>query len=298
MSKYVYKFTHNLLLEYFSSSFVLILYNSPLFIKFIKSGFIRYIDFRFLRFFQEIFFLCSEKSDKDIEIFVHKYFQKNIRKRFEEDLFYCLVRLVVKSAPESFQRQLIKYLKYNYLYNQAKYNYSGSRPSFKNNCNLFNNYVLIDELTFKYKINGFYSVNHLFVSDNYNMLYNLFFREKKEGKHKSFTIFRKYPGIGFIGLPFSKFINFKSNISLNVINKLNYFMSNHLLDFLFLRFLRLNILEKRGGSYFEAFYFYEFYLPTKHAVLFEFAVEGLKDFNYTQCEIYIPLHSNSPDKGI
>ena len=60
------------ILRYFSLYCLLIFYDSPIFIKFIKSGFIKYyVDFNFLLFFQEKFLMHSRRPDKKyIENFV------------------------------------------------------------------------------------------------------------------------------------------------------------------------------------------------------------------------------------
>ena len=114
-SRYTFNFIKDFILRYFSLSFLLILYDSPIFIKFIKSRFIKYVDFNCLLFFQELFLMHSRRPDKDIEIFVNLFFQSHIIKKNEKDLRCCLPKAVKELVPQSIRRPLILRLKECYL---------------------------------------------------------------------------------------------------------------------------------------------------------------------------------------
>jgi len=122
LHKYIYAFTQRHLLQCFSPSFLGILHTSPPFIKFMKSGFIKYIDFHFLLFFQANSFHYSTSSVDDIEAFVEGYFQKYSRKVFEEDLFKCLLTSINELVPQSLQGFLDSRL--TFFYKQIPSTYS------------------------------------------------------------------------------------------------------------------------------------------------------------------------------
>ena len=85
--KYLYYLTHTFLLKNFDIFFVGLLYKSPSFIRFIKSGFLIYLDYHFLVLF---YYSCSNfgrKAEKEIKSFVKLYFHFFLKKRFEKDLF-------------------------------------------------------------------------------------------------------------------------------------------------------------------------------------------------------------------
>ena len=115
LSRYTFNFIKDFILRYFSLSLLLILYDSPIFIKFIKSGFIKYVDFNFLLFFQEKILVHSRRPDKDIENFVNLFFQRHIRKKNEKDILCCLAKAVNELVPQSIRRPLILRLKECYL---------------------------------------------------------------------------------------------------------------------------------------------------------------------------------------
>jgi len=116
LSKYIYAFTQLQLLQGFSPSFLVILHTSPSFMKFVKSGFIKYIDFHFLLFFQSNSFHYSNDSFEEIETFVEEYFQRYSRKVFEEDLLKCLLKSVNELVPNSIQGFMDSRLRF--FYNQ------------------------------------------------------------------------------------------------------------------------------------------------------------------------------------
>nr|QWK44500.1 hypothetical protein [Desmarestia aculeata] len=112
--RYISTFTQEHLLQCFSPSFLAVLHTSPSFMKFIKSGFIKYIDFHFLLFFQYNSFHHSNDSFEDIEIFVEEYFQKYSRKVFEEDLLKCLIKSVNELVPIALQGFMDSRLRFFY----------------------------------------------------------------------------------------------------------------------------------------------------------------------------------------
>lgn len=116
LQEYTHAFIQRQLLQCFSSSFLAILHTSPSFMKFVKSGFIKYIDFHFLLYFQSNSFHYSNASFKAIELFVEEYFQRYSRKVFEEDLLKCLVKSVNEVVPKSLQGFMDSRLRF--FYNQ------------------------------------------------------------------------------------------------------------------------------------------------------------------------------------
>nr|QWK44305.1 hypothetical protein [Hedophyllum nigripes] len=117
LSKYIFGCTQKYILEYFSKSFLFTLQNSPNFLKFIKSGFFKYINYHFLLLFQNNCFFCFEDPHEEVEIFVEEYFQRYIQNFFERDLLICLVTCMHNTVPKSFDVYLNDRLKsiYNEL---------------------------------------------------------------------------------------------------------------------------------------------------------------------------------------
>nr|QWK44383.1 hypothetical protein [Arthrothamnus bifidus] len=117
LSQYVFGCTQKYILEYFSKSFLVILQNSPNFLKFIKSGFFKYINYHFLILFQNNCFFCFDEPHEEVEIFVEEYFQRYIQNFFERDLLMCLVTCIQSRVPKSFDVYLNNQLKsiYNEL---------------------------------------------------------------------------------------------------------------------------------------------------------------------------------------
>nr|QWK44344.1 hypothetical protein [Ecklonia arborea] len=114
LSKYIFGCIQKYILEYFSEFFLLIFYNSPTFLKFIKSGFFKYINYHFLLLFQNNFFFFNEEFHKGVEVFVEKYFKKYIQKFFEKDLLICLITCIYEIVPNSFEGYLNNRLKFIY----------------------------------------------------------------------------------------------------------------------------------------------------------------------------------------
>ena len=79
LSQYIFGCVQKYILEHFSESFLLDLYTSLNFLKFIKSGFFKYINLHFLFFFQNNRFFLSEDYHEGVEIFVEEYFQRYIK---------------------------------------------------------------------------------------------------------------------------------------------------------------------------------------------------------------------------
>nr|QWK44215.1 hypothetical protein [Akkesiphycus lubricus] len=101
ISLYTYAFTRRFLLNNFSPSCLAVLYTSPFLIKFIRSGFFKYIDFNFLSLFHDNCFFYPRGSGRDIEIFVEEYFKKYIKIKFEEDILACLIKSLYLFVPKS-----------------------------------------------------------------------------------------------------------------------------------------------------------------------------------------------------
>lgn len=99
--KYAQAFTERYLLQFFSPSLLAILQTSPSFVKFVKSGFIKHIDFHFLLLFQSNSFHYSSDSVEQIETFVEQYFQRYSKKPFEDELLKCIIRSVNELSPQS-----------------------------------------------------------------------------------------------------------------------------------------------------------------------------------------------------
>nr|YP_003288871.1 hypothetical protein SacooM_p22 [Saccharina coriacea]BAI48723.1 hypothetical protein [Saccharina coriacea] len=106
ISQYIFGCTQKYILEYFSKSFLLTLQNSPNFLKFIKSGFFKYINYHFLLLFQNNCFFCFEEPHEEVEIFVEEYFQRYIQNYFERDLLMCIVTCIHNRVPKSFDGYL------------------------------------------------------------------------------------------------------------------------------------------------------------------------------------------------
>nr|YP_009176264.1 hypothetical protein [Saccharina sp. ye-B]ALI31212.1 hypothetical protein [Saccharina sp. ye-B] len=102
LSQYIFGCTQKYILEYFSKSFLLTIQNSPNFLKFIKSGFFKYINDHFLLLFQNNYFFCFEEPHEEVEIFVEEYFQRYIQNFFERDLLMCLITCINNRVPKSF----------------------------------------------------------------------------------------------------------------------------------------------------------------------------------------------------
>lgn len=299
LSKYTFNFTKNFILRHFSRSFLLILYDSPIFIKFIKSGFIKHIDFNFLLFFQENFLMHSRRPNKDIENFVDLYFQRHVRKRFEKDLLCCLVKAVNELVPQSVRRPVILRFQECYLNSVLEGTDSDclkDLPGIKN-------------LIYKKEF-GITEINKK--SGIFERLFTIF--EKKI--YKSFNIYKKSLYIIPLGLPIPSFaVSGKFSYKcINYVNKKNIFYYNcslinqkyliHQYSFKLKCFNCLYLLFFKG---FQGFYFFWSHsnldILLKGAFnnkrykdfdyLFDFALEGLEEFNYRKTKIQAPGHYKS-----
>nr|YP_009549887.1 hypothetical protein Cloka_032 [Cladosiphon okamuranus]AYW52601.1 hypothetical protein Cloka_032 [Cladosiphon okamuranus] len=114
IEKYLYFWIHFSLLEGFSLNFVRLLCNSPYFIKFLKSGFFKYFDYHFLLSFHNNYFIFDLKDKQRLKTFVNLYFQNNLKKRFENDLFL----VIIKALNELFSKDLGKALKNTHRYQE------------------------------------------------------------------------------------------------------------------------------------------------------------------------------------
>nr|QWK44767.1 hypothetical protein [Pleurophycus gardneri] len=114
LSQYFLGCTQKYILENFSESFLLTLHNSPKFLKFLKSGFFKYINYHFLLLFQNNRFFFGGDSFKEVEIFVEEYFQRYIQNFFEQDLLTCLVSCINEIVPKSFREYLNNRLEFVY----------------------------------------------------------------------------------------------------------------------------------------------------------------------------------------
>lgn len=104
--KYVYYWVHFFLLQRFNLSFVILLYKSPCFIKFVESGFLKYLDYHFLLLFYNNCFVCDLKDKQKIKFFVKFYFQIFLKKRFEKDLLITITKAINEIVSEVFLKHL------------------------------------------------------------------------------------------------------------------------------------------------------------------------------------------------
>lgn len=114
--RYTYQYFNtsikNFVLQHFSLSILFVLYASPCFIKFVESGFFKYLDFHFLLLFHNNYFNCSLKDKKNIENFVHKYFKKYLKNRLKQDLILCISKSINELPSNSFRLLLVNRTKY------------------------------------------------------------------------------------------------------------------------------------------------------------------------------------------
>nr|WKY97113.1 hypothetical protein [Alaria marginata] len=177
-SKYFFGLTQKYLLENFSESFLLTLHNSPKFLKFIKSGFFKYINFHFLVLFQSNRFFFGGDYFQEVEIFVEEYFQRYIQIFFEQDLLICLIACVNEIVPKSFRECLNNRLKL--VYNDLLIVDLNTKP--------LSNSVVILNLTKSNKNTCYY----LGFIDSNNIIRKFYFERSKANipiKKKSFYFF-------------------------------------------------------------------------------------------------------------
>lgn len=104
---YVYRWITNFLLKRFSFFFVIFLYKSSYFLKFVESGFFEYLNYHFLLSFYYNCFTFDLKGKQNIKIFVRSYFRIFFKSRLEKDILI----LVSKLINEIFLNSLIRPLK-------------------------------------------------------------------------------------------------------------------------------------------------------------------------------------------
>nr|QWK44920.1 hypothetical protein [Pseudochorda nagaii] len=107
LSLYTYAFIQRLLFDHFSPSCLAVLYTSPYFVKFVRSGFFKYVDYHFLLSFHNNCFFYPSDSGKKIEAFVEVYFERYIKFSFAEDLVSCLVKSFTLFLPRSLKVSFI-----------------------------------------------------------------------------------------------------------------------------------------------------------------------------------------------
>nr|QWK44843.1 hypothetical protein [Pterygophora californica] len=166
LSQYFFGQTQKYLLENFSEAFLLTLYNSQRFLKFIKSGFFKYINFHFLLLFQNNRFFFFGDSFKEVEIFVEEYFQRYIQNFFEQDLLTCIVSCINELVPNSFRE---------YLNNRFKFIYKELLIVESNTRSLSNSVVI---LNLKGSDKKYYSLGF----SNYNLTIKNFYFERSNVK--------------------------------------------------------------------------------------------------------------------
>lgn len=90
--KYIYYWVHIFLLERFNLSFVIFLYKSPYFTKFVKSGFFKYLDYHFLLSLYKNSLTFDSKDKQKVKFFVKFYFQNFLKERIEKDLLILIIK--------------------------------------------------------------------------------------------------------------------------------------------------------------------------------------------------------------
>lgn len=111
IQKYIYCWIHIFLGQRFSLSFVIILYKSPRFIKFIESGFFKYLDSNFLLLFSKNCFTFRQKGEQEIKNFVKSYFYSDIKKSLEKDFLVVVNKVINETIFNFFIKHLISHLK-------------------------------------------------------------------------------------------------------------------------------------------------------------------------------------------
>lgn len=92
INRYVYCWVHFFLLQRFSLSFVIFLYKSPCFMKFLESGFIKYLDYKFLLSFSNNSFRFDNKSKQRLKQYIKSYFYSALKKQVEKDLLILVTK--------------------------------------------------------------------------------------------------------------------------------------------------------------------------------------------------------------
>ncbi len=114
--KYIHRYIRlsieKFVLQHFNLSILFVLYASPRFTKFVKSGVFKYLDFHFLLLFYNNCFNCSLKNKKTIENFVHEYFKKYVKNVFIQDLLICIDKSIDELPSNSFKLHLVNRIRY------------------------------------------------------------------------------------------------------------------------------------------------------------------------------------------
>lgn len=116
--KYVYFWIYFFLLQRFSIFFVKFLYKSPYFIKFVESGFFKYLNYHFLLSFynNNFIFDFDLKGKQKIKIFVKFYFQNFLKRRLKKDLLLLLTKVISDIILNLLIKLLINRLKFIQIY--------------------------------------------------------------------------------------------------------------------------------------------------------------------------------------
>lgn len=111
--KYIYCWIHNFLLEHFNFSLVIFLYKSPCFIKFVDSGFFKYLDFHFLLLFSKNSFSFDLMGKQKIKVFVESYFETFLKRGLEKDILILVIKALNEIILEVLTGHLTNRLKLN-----------------------------------------------------------------------------------------------------------------------------------------------------------------------------------------
>ena len=102
---YVYKrsslFIHEYLCEHVDPLFFYYICKQPTFSKFLKSGFIKYLNLEFLQLLYKNCLSNSVNSEETIKGFVDNYFSSKIKGKLEKDLLTCVLKCISTSTPNS-----------------------------------------------------------------------------------------------------------------------------------------------------------------------------------------------------
>lgn len=108
---YTYCWVYTFLLQCYSSSFVTILYRSPRFIKFIESGFLKYLDYPFLLSFHNNRFAFDSTARQKIKTFVKSYFQNSLKDSLKKDILVLVIEVMNEFVLNSLLKELTTDLK-------------------------------------------------------------------------------------------------------------------------------------------------------------------------------------------
>lgn len=297
-SQYFFSLTQKYLLENFSHIFLLTLYNNSKFLKFLKSGFFKYINFHFLLLFQSNRFFFFGNFSKEVEIFVEEYFQRYIQKNFEQDLLICIISCIIEIVPKSF----IEYLKIRF-----KVVYKELLVTESNTKSLSNSLVILN-FTENKKIKYYY----LGFIDYKNTIKNFYFEESEIRKlikikafyfilskftfkiYKSLSVIKKIPE--YIETTFflegtmynwgNYVINIYKKLSSQTFNYILYNLSKTSISYKYFVFTSEVGLSLKSYSFVVSPYWWCFYIFSnyfyKSLIIFVFKIKekGSKNYNY------------------